>query len=113
MVNWKTIKKEFIPANQVPLGHGAQNPAQWNELFSSIPKEQALVLHEPEVSAGTIRNALLRMQKKGKFKNLKISTKGIHGKATIYVTNTEKAPTYRLVTKAHPTHEQQSETQTS
>jgi hypothetical protein len=111
MVDWKKVKKEFIPASEVPLGHGAQNPAQWDELFSSIPMEQALVLHEPELSAGTIRNALRRMQKVGKFKNLKISTKGIHGRATIYITNTEKAPTYTVVRKPHLKSEQQNDTQ--
>jgi hypothetical protein len=88
MVDWNKIKKQYISSNDVPSGHGPK--AQWDEIFGDIPKGQALVLHEPEISAGTIRAALQRMQNNGKFKNLQLSTKGIHGTATIYITNTEK-----------------------
>jgi hypothetical protein len=109
MVDWKKVKKEFIPANEVPGGHGAQNPAQWDELFSGIPKGQALVLHEPEINSGTIRNALRRTQKDGKFKNLRVSTKGIHGRATIYITNTEATPARTITRRADSTSEKLSE----
>lgn len=90
MVDWTKVKKEFIAASEVPSGHGAQSP--WNAIFNEIPKGQALVLHEPEVNAGTVRGALQRMHKHGKFKNLRFTSKGVHGTATIYITNTEKAP---------------------
>jgi hypothetical protein len=88
MVDWRKIKKEYVPATEVPVGRGTGAP--WDEIFGDIQKGQALVLHEPEVSAGTIRAALQRQQKYGKFKNLKVTTKGVHGTAIIYVSNTEK-----------------------
>jgi len=97
MVDWSKIKKEYIQASQVPIGRGSESP--WDEIFSDIPKGQALVLHEPEVSAGTVRAALQRQHKHGRFKNIHITTKGVHGTATIYITNTEKAPTYKLIQK--------------
>jgi len=97
MVDWNKIKKEYISANDVPTGHGAQS--EWDNIFTEIPKGQALVLHEPEVNAGTIRAALQRKQRHGKFKNLKVTTKGVHGTATVYVTNTEKPQAYRIVQK--------------
>lgn len=88
MVDWSKIKKEYIAANDVPTGRGSQSP--WDEIFAEIPSGQALVLHEPQVNSGTVGQALRSRQRKGKFKNLKISTKGRHGTATIYITNTEK-----------------------
>jgi hypothetical protein len=87
MVDWSKIKKEYIQANQVPTGRARES--QWNNIFADIPKGQALVLREPEVSSGTIRAALKRMQAHGKFKNLKFISKGVHGSATIYVVNNE------------------------
>jgi len=107
MVDWNKIKKEYVPSIEVPTGRGTGAP--WDEIFGGIPKGQALVLHEPEISAGTIRAALQRMQNRGKFKNLHMSTKGIHGTATIYVTNTEKA----IPTRTPRVSQQQDDTQTS
>jgi len=112
MVDWSKVKKSYIPASEVPSGHGAQSP--WDKIFEEIPKGQALVLHEPDVSAGTVRQALHTRHRKGKFKNLRMSTKGRHGIAVIYVTNIEKAtPTPTITRKAHATPEQQKDTQTS
>lgn len=88
MVDWEKIKKEYISAKEVPEPHSRESP--WDEIFSSIPKGQALVLREPEVNAGTVRGALKRKQNKGKFKNLRYSSKGTHGSAVIYVTNMDK-----------------------
>lgn len=82
------IRKEFIPIADVPAPH--TRITEWDEIFSSIPKGQALVLHEPEVYAGTVRGALTRKQKDGKFKNLQFSSKGKHGSAIVYVSNMEK-----------------------
>lgn len=88
MPDWSKIKKEYIPASAVPTGRASESP--WDEIFSGIPKGQALVLHEPEVSAGTVGQALRTRHRKGKFKNIKVTTKGMHGTATIYITNTDK-----------------------
>jgi hypothetical protein len=87
MKDWNKIKKEYVSIDEVPTARMTNNP--WNEIFGEIPKGQALVLHEPEVKANTIWAALQRWQKKyGKFKNLRFSTKGKHGTATVYITNT-------------------------
>lgn len=106
MVDWSKVKKEYISSGDVPAGHGAQS--HWDEIFNEIPKGQALVLHEPEVNAGTFRQALQRMHRHGKFKNLRMSTKGIHGTATIYITNTDKA-----LVRTPRLSQQQDDTQTS
>jgi hypothetical protein len=96
MVDWKNIKKEYIPSNQVPTGRNRESP--WDDVFTGIPKGQALVLREPEVNAGTIRAALKRKQAHGKYKNLKLTSKGVHGSATIYLINTE-SPVVRFAHK--------------
>jgi hypothetical protein len=113
VVDWSKVKKEFIPANDVPTaGRGAQSP--WDEIFNEIPKGQAWVLHEPEVNAGTVRGALKRMHKRGKFKYIRFSTKGIHGNAMIYLTNTEKPGiTLTPTRRPRPVGEQQDDTKTS
>lgn len=97
MVDWSKVKKSYIPASEVPKARREGSP--WDEIFSNIPKGQALVLHEPEVNAGTVRGALQRMHRHGKFKNIEMSTKGLHGDATIYVINTEKATATLTITR--------------
>jgi hypothetical protein len=87
MVDSKKLTKEYIPIDQVPTGRDRES--HWDEVFSEIPRGQALVLREPEVNSGTVRAALVRKQLKGKFKNLKYLSKGKHGTATIYIMNTE------------------------
>lgn len=89
MVDFNKIKKEYISIDEVPAPH--TRASQWDELFSSIQKGQALVLHEPEVNASSTRAALQRKQKEGKFKHLQYSSKGVHGSATLYISNTEKS----------------------
>jgi len=88
MVDWSKIKKEYVSLDEVPVPHS--RATEWDELFSSVPRGQALVLHEPDVNSGTVRGALQRKQKQGKFKNLQYSSKGVHGSATVYISNTEK-----------------------
>lgn len=99
MVDLSKIKKEFIPASEVPPPH--TRTTEWDGLFSSIPRGQALVLREPEVNGGTVRGALQRKHNLGKFKNLEYSSKGVHGSATVYITNTEK-PIEGISRKAKP-----------
>jgi len=98
MVDWKKVTKAYIPSDQVPTGRTRESP--WDAIFSEIPKGQALVLKEPEVSSGTVRAALKRNQARGRFKNLRMVSKGVHGQATIYITNTEKpASAWKVVSK--------------
>lgn len=89
MVDFNKIKKEYISINEVPPPH--TRTTEWDEIFSSIPKGQALVLHEPDINSGTVRGALQRKHKDGKFKNLQYSSKGVHGSAIVYISNIEKA----------------------
>jgi hypothetical protein len=89
MTDWYKIKREYVPLEQVPPPH-TRGTSPWDEIFGSIPKGQALVLREPEVSSGTVRAALTRKHKEGKFKNIQFSSKGVHGSGIIYISNTEK-----------------------
>ena len=91
MTDFSKIRKEFIPASQVP--EARRIPSEWDEIFKGIPKGQALVLHEPEIHSGTVREALRARQRHGKFKNIRVSTRGAKGKAAIYVINTDKPVT--------------------
>ena len=90
MLDITKLKTEFIPISEVPTGRSRNSP--WDIIFDKVPKGQALVLKEPEVSAGTIRAALQRKHKAGKYKHLSIVTKGAHGTAAIYILNNDKSP---------------------
>lgn len=91
---------KFVPASEVPASH-RHGETNWEALFTRVPRGQAIVLHEPDVFASSISQALRRMQKRdGKFKNLQVVTRGKHGTATIYLLNTEK-PTEGITRKPH------------
>jgi len=92
MPDLSKIRKEFIPANQVPSKTYALS-SQWDEILKMIPQGQALVLREPEVSAGSVRAVLRARHAHGKFKNIQMSTRGARRKATIYLVNTDKSVT--------------------
>jgi hypothetical protein len=77
---------EFISADKVPY----TKKTKWDEIFASIPKGQALVIHEAEVRPEAVRTALSRRQKKGKFKNLKMIYREINGEIKSYIINTDK-----------------------
>lgn len=98
MVDLDKLKLEFIPIEEVPTAKTRAAP--WDDVFSKIPRGQALVLKEPQFNAGTLRAALVRRQKAGKWKNLKYSSKGRHGSATIYIMNTEKSDTQKKFEKS-------------
>jgi hypothetical protein len=77
---------KFIPADKVPY----RKQTKWDTIFASIPKGQALVIDNSEVSTETVRTALARRQKKGQFKNLKLISRTIDGKYKSYIINTDK-----------------------
>jgi hypothetical protein len=79
-------KLKFISANEVPY----TRQTKWDEIFAQIPKGQALVLEEPEVNADTLRAALLRRKRQGKFKNLQMIARGKRGHRKSYVANADK-----------------------
>lgn len=88
MVDLSKVKIELIPNEEVPISRVRETP--WDDLFNKIPKGQTLVLKEPQVLAGSIRAALTRRQGSGKFKNLRLRTKGKRGSRTLYLMNIEK-----------------------
>ena len=88
MVDLSKVKYELIPNSQVPTTSVRETP--WDDLFNQIPKGQTMVLKEPQVIAGSLRAALTRRQGSGKFKNLRLRTKGKRGSRTLYLMNTDK-----------------------
>mgnify|MGYP001579327765 CR=1 len=56
------------------------------------------------VSSSSVRAALSIRQKKGKFKNLQMTTRGKRGAVATYIMNVEK-PSETVVRKAKPTVE--------
>jgi hypothetical protein len=91
--------KEYVSVDEVPPPHQRVS-SPWDEIFGSIPLGKALVLKEGEVSSSTVRAALVRKHKQGKFKNIQFSSKGAHGNALIYLANTDKPKTPTKLEKA-------------
>lgn len=89
MVDWSKIKREYIPEAEVPTER--LRGTDWDTVFGNIPEDQALVVKEPEVCLSTIRIALSRKQKEGKFKNYRVISKGRHGVGTIYIVNIKES----------------------
>lgn len=69
--NLKFIEEQDIPEKTVRTG------TPWKKVFGSIPKGKVLVFHPDEVSSDTVRTALKRFQRKGKFKHLQMTTRKI------------------------------------
>ena len=64
----------FIDEKEVPV---RIRGTPWEEIFRSIPKGKVLVLQPDQVRSDTVRTALKRLQKKGKFRRLYMTTKKI------------------------------------
>ena len=74
---------KFIPKSEVP---SRQYRTKWDELFSSIPKGEALVLPFTKVNKGVVRMALYYRHKKGKFEHLEAVERG----EAVYVINSKE-----------------------
>jgi hypothetical protein len=103
MPDLSKVRKEFIPASEVPKARA--RPSQWDEILKQIPRGQALVLHEPEVSVGTVRAAIRGRHRQGRFKNIQLTSRGAKGKTVIYLINTDKP----MIKPAGRATQQQSE----
>jgi len=83
-----TKKLRFIPEDEVPQ---RKRKIQWETIFNSIPKGQALVIQPNEVPASTVREALKRLQSRGKFKHLYMTTRKVGKNRYIsYIVNPSK-----------------------
>ena len=84
----------FIDPEDIPV-KTTLTATPWEKIFSSIPKGKVLTFHPDEVSADTVRTALKRMQRKGKFRHLKMTTRKVaKRKYKSYVINpSEEQPT--------------------
>ena len=87
----KSIKVEelkFIEESEVPKVR-PQTP--WEEIFSAIPPGKATVFEPEQVSPSTVRTALKRYQKKGKFVSLRMTARKIAGgRYKTYVVNSRR-----------------------
>lgn len=83
--NLKFIEEEDIPVKKILTA------TPWVEIFSSIPKGKVLVFHPDEVGSDTVRSALKRLQNKGKFEHLHMTSRKIGDRKYIsYVVNSSK-----------------------
>ena len=84
----KTEDLRFVDEQEVPE---ISVRTQWEEIFGKIPRGKALVLQHEQAAPSTVRTALKRHQKKGKFKNLFLTTRKVEGnKYVSYVVNPSK-----------------------
>jgi len=78
---------ELIDATEVPE-RKYQRGIDWEEIFSKIPSGKAAVIQPEQLHSSTVRTALKRFQKRGKFTNLFMTTRKIaKGKYVSYVAN--------------------------
>ena len=81
---------KFIEENDIPV-KTIRTATPWVKIFSSIPKGKALVFHPDEIGSDTVRSALKRLQKKGKFKHLHMTARKIGDRKYMsYVVNPSK-----------------------
>lgn len=73
----------FIPNDEVPI----KIPTKWDSIFSSIPKGKSLVLKDSQANPDSMRGALIRRKRQGKFKNLRLVVRGKKGNRTAYLMN--------------------------
>ncbi len=80
MVNPKNLK--FIDASEIPP---TKRQTVWDEIFDAIEPGKAVIIDEEEANPSTIRQALSSRQKKGLYKNYRITQRGSPGYRKTYV----------------------------
>jgi len=78
---------KFIPKGQVPK---KEKRTRWDEIFKAIPKGQAAVFTESQVSPSSARQALQRRRRKGLYQHLSVIIEGKKRQRTIYIVNNEE-----------------------
>ena len=76
-------KLERIPEDEVPY----KKRTKWDEIFESIPKGEAVVFPEQIAHPTSVRQALNRRQKQGKYTELQIISRGRKGQRKTYLIN--------------------------
>jgi hypothetical protein len=79
----------IVDSKEIPTGRIKVN--KWMEIFDCIPVGKALVVTEDEVSFIAVRSAVSDLQRKGKYKNLKVRKVKEPDGNKLYVIN-EKQP---------------------
>lgn len=80
---------KFVPISEVPE---VVRKTIWGDVFKKIPMGQALILTEAEASPETVRSALRRYQKDGKFTHLEGTTRKVNDKRVVYILNPVPKP---------------------
>ena len=76
-------KLERITEEEVPY----KKRTKWDDLFESIPMGNAVVIPEEMAHPTSVRQALTRRQKQGRFERLKIISRGRIGQRKTYLIN--------------------------
>jgi hypothetical protein len=80
----KKLTIRYIDESEIPA---RRLRAQWEEVFSDIPRGKALIVKPDEYHYSTVRLSLKKLQKMGKLKRLYVTTKTVNGERWTYVVN--------------------------
>ena len=81
--NIKNIK--IIPASEVPPPSRVRSP--YRQLLLKIGKGQAVYLTPNQVSLATAAAAIRNLQKRGEFKDFKVTRRTVDGEKRLYIIN--------------------------
>lgn len=81
-------RAQYIDEEEIPSS--MRQRVDWESIFGDIPEGKARVIGSDEAHYTTVRQALIRLQKKGWFKNYKIKTRKIGNARVCYVINQRK-----------------------
>ena len=68
---------EVISATEVPMRRSIVT-VDWISLFEGVPVGKAIVIPRTLIPNTTVRGALVRMQKKGRFQNYYVAVRNSH-----------------------------------
>lgn len=83
IINFAPLETPFKIVNQEEAGTPHRTEKEWEKLFQTIPEGKALLIPKTHpLQYATTKEALKRLQAKGKFKNLFVTKRG-----NLYVVN--------------------------
>ena len=85
----------IISADEVPPKSRVHTP--YRELLKRIGKGQALILTEAEVSLETASAAVRRLQRRGEFRDFKVTRRTINGEKKLYIIHENKEPEKKVM----------------
>lgn len=80
----------LVPKDAIPPKSKVSTP--YRELLKRIPKGQAAVLTEHDVSLDTAAAAIRRFQRRGEYQNFKVTRRIVDGQKRLYVINKDAEP---------------------